>query len=195
MEKLSKKPSPIEFLILSTAIGLVATFAAPWLELRGTYAAWRIVEWHTFWRGADAFQLASVVAADYRVPIEFATVSMQDTLRVVFAFGSALAAWHSIVLIALLVAGARMRLRAGVSRKRVAFEIAAIVFVNIGALFLFATLLALPSSLTPKVDFRSAADIHTDSLIWSSVTILPIVPGLAVLAVFGDLITLWGRTQ
>ncbi len=32
--------SPTEILILSTAIGIAATFAAPWLELRGTYAAW-----------------------------------------------------------------------------------------------------------------------------------------------------------
>lgn len=29
-----------EVLFLSTAIGIVATLAAPWLELRGTYAAW-----------------------------------------------------------------------------------------------------------------------------------------------------------
>ena len=33
----------VEFLIVSTAIGIIATFAAPWYELRGTFAAWRIV--------------------------------------------------------------------------------------------------------------------------------------------------------
>jgi len=33
----------IELILLSTAIGLVATFAAPWYELCGTFAAWRIV--------------------------------------------------------------------------------------------------------------------------------------------------------
>jgi hypothetical protein len=33
----------LEALILSTALGLVATLAAPWYELRGAFAAWRIV--------------------------------------------------------------------------------------------------------------------------------------------------------
>ncbi len=187
-----------ELFIISTAIGLVATFAAPWVELRGTYAAWRIVEWHTFWRGGlddaqPAFQLASVVAADYRVPIEFATTAMQDTLRAIFAVGCALGAWHGIALIALLIAGARMRLRAGVRRSRVALEIAAIVLVNFAALYALAMLLALPSSLAPKVDFRSAADIHTDSLIWSGMTILPIAPAFAILSIFGQLAALWTR--
>ncbi len=182
-----------ELFLISTAIGLVATFAAPWVELRGTYAAWRIVEWHTFWRGESAFQLANVVAADYRVPVEFATTAMQDTLRAVFVLGGALGAWHSIALIALLIAGARMRLRTNVSRQRVALEIAAIVLVNLTALYVLAMLLALPSSLTPKVDFRSAADIHTDSLIWSGMTILPIAPAFAILSIFGQLSALWTR--
>ncbi len=179
--------------MVSTAIGLVATLAAPWVELRGTYAAWRIVEWHTFWRDNGAFQLADVVAADYRVPVEFATTAMQDTLRAVFALGCALGAWHSVALIALLIAGARMRLRARVPCSRVALEIAAIVIVNFAALYVLAMLLALPSSLSPKVDFRSAADIHTDSLIWSGMTILPIAPAFAILSIFGQLAALWTR--
>ncbi len=179
--------------MVSTAIGLVATFAAPWVELRGTYAAWRIVEWHTFWRGDGAFLLSSVVASDYRVPVEFATTAMQDTLRAVFVLGGALGAWHGIALVALLIVGARMQLHARVPRSRVALEIAAIVLVNFAALYVLAMLLALPSSLTPKVDFRSAADIHTDSLIWSGMTILPIAPAFAILSIIGQLAALWTR--
>jgi len=38
-----QKSFPLELLILSTAVGILAAFAAPWYELRGTYAAWRIV--------------------------------------------------------------------------------------------------------------------------------------------------------
>ncbi len=186
----------LELLIVSTAVGFVATFAAPWVELRGTYAAWRIVEWHTFWRGGfdgaqPAFQLASVVAANYHVPVEFATTAMQETLRAVFALGSALGAWFSIVLVALLAAGARMRLRARATRRRVAAEVIALVFVNLLVLYLLATLLALPSTLAPKVDFRAGADIHTDSLIWSGVSVLPIAPALAVLSIVGQLVALW----
>ena len=82
----------LELLILSTAIGVIATFAAPWYELRGTYAAWRIVEWHAFWRGDSAFQLASVVATNWQVPIEYATIEMPNTLRNLFALGSVLGA-------------------------------------------------------------------------------------------------------
>jgi hypothetical protein len=185
----------LELLIVSTAVGFVATFAAPWLELRGTYAAWRIVEWHTFWRGEGAFQLASVVAANYHVPVEFATTAMQDALRTVFALGSALGAWFSIVLVALLAVGARMRLRSGATRRRVAAEVIANVFVNLLVLYLLATLLALPSTLTPKVDFRVSADIHTDSLIWSGVLVLPIAPALAVLSIVGQLVALWNWTR
>ena len=187
--------SPIDIFIISTAVGLAATFAAPWLELRGTYAAWRIDEWHTFWRGADAFQLSSVVAANYHVPIEFATAGMQSMLREVFALGSALGAWHSIALIALLVVGARMRWRAGGSRTRVALEFAAIVVVNLGVLYLLATLLALPSSLAPKVDFRASGEVHSDSLIWSSITILPLAPALSVLSIVGQVLALWKWTR
>jgi len=188
--------SPVELLILSTAIGLAATFAAPWVELRGTYAAWRIVEWHAFWRGDSAFQLASVVAANYHVPVEFATAEMQTMLRDVFALGSALGAWHGSALVALLVIGARMRWHAGASRARIALELVAIVAVNVAVLYTLAVLLALPSSLAPKVDFRSGADIHTDSLIWSGATILPLAPALSILSALGQLIALgnWTRT-
>ncbi|GEM_PF-2354695 len=181
---------PLECLLLFTVIGIVATFAAPWAELRGTYAAWRIVEWHTFWRGESAFQLANVVAPNYHVPIEYATITLQNTLRVLFVLGSALGAWHGAALTALLVAGARMRSRAGASRTRVTAEIIALVAVNAIALYLLTLLLALPSSLTPKVDFRAAADTHTASLIWSSVMILPIAPALAIVAAIGQVVAL-----
>ncbi|HEX7587069.1 MAG TPA: hypothetical protein VF478_02030 [Anaerolineae bacterium] len=181
-----RKPLPIEFLLLSTAIGIAATFAAPWLELRGTYAAWRIVEWHTFWRGESAFQLASVVASNYHVSVEYATGEMQLILRACFALGSALGLWHAGVLIALLVIGARMRLRAGASWPRVALEFAAIVVLNAAVIYLLALLLALPSSLTPKVDFRAGAEIHSDSLIWSDVTVLPVAPAFALIALAVD---------
>jgi hypothetical protein len=192
---LKHKLSQIETLLLAIAVGLVATFAAPWLELRGTYAAWRIVEWHTFWRGAESFQLANVVAANYRVPIEFATTDMPPMLANLFALGGALGAWHSVAFIALLVIGARMRLRAGASRARVALEIAAVVAVNAAMLYVLATLLALPSGLAPKVDFRPGADIHTDSLIWSSVTVLPVAPAFAVIAVAAQITILAMRAK
>ncbi len=187
--------SRIEIFILSTAIGLAATFTAPWLELRGTYAAWRIDEWHTFWRCAGAFQLSSVVAANYHVPIEFATGEMQAMLRDVFAVGSALAAWHSIALIALLVIGARLRLRAGGSPVRVALEFAAIVAVNVAVLYALAVLLALPSTLTSKVDFRASSVVHSDSLIWSSIAILPVAPALAMIAAIAQVISIWSYAR
>jgi hypothetical protein len=193
---MKSKISSVEILILSTAVGLAATFAAPWLELRGTYAAWRIDEWHTFWRGASAFQLSSVVAANYSVPIEFATTDMQAMLRDVFALGSALGAWHAIVLVALLIIGARMRLRAGGSRTRVALEFAAIIVVNIVVLYALAVLLALPSTLAPKVDFRAnGTAIHSDSLIWSSITILPVAPALAIIAALVQFIVIVLRVR
>ena len=172
----------IETLILSTIIGIIATFAAPWVELRGTYAAWRIVEWHTFWRGEDAFQLTSVVSSSYRVPLEYATSNMQAMMRNLFALGSALGAWYILALIALLVIGARWRLSSGANLKRTALEILALVLANLVVLYLLSILLALPSSLTPKVDFRTTEDIHTNSLIWSSVNILPVAPIVSILA-------------
>lgn len=188
--------SPLEVFTISTAVGLAATFAAPWLELRGTYAAWRIDEWHTFWRGGSAFQLSSIVAANYRVPIEFTTTGMQAMLRDMFALGSALGAWHGIVLIALLVIGARMRLHAGGSRTRVALEFAAIIAVNAAVLYALAVLLALPSSLAPKVDFRAnGTTLHSDSLIWSSITILPVAPALAIIAALVQIIVIVLRVR
>ena len=187
---MTRKSFPIELVLLSTAIGIVATFAAPWLELRGTYAAWRIVEWHTFWRGEGAFQLASVVASDYRVSIEYATVEMQSILGACFALGSALGLWHLSALIALLVVGARMRLRAGGSRLRVALEISAIFALNAAVIYILISLLALPSSLIPKVDFRAGAEVHSDSLIWSDVTVLPVAPAFALIAAAADVFAL-----
>jgi hypothetical protein len=169
-------------IVVATAIGLVATFAVPWYELRGAFAAWRIVEWHTFWRGADAFQLASVVASDYHVPIEYATTAMQNTLHEVFVIGSALGVWHIGAAMGLLIAGTRIRRRAGISKLRVALEIGALIAVNTLALYLLAWLLASPSNITTKVDFRSAGDIHTDTLIWSSLDIFPIAPVLSLAA-------------
>ncbi len=187
---MTHKVFPLECLLPSTAIGIIATIAAPWMELRGTYAAWRIVEWHAFWRGDRAFLLGDVVATNYQLPIEYATVAMQNTLRDLFALGSILGVWHVVVLIALLVAGARLRLRAGASRTRVALEIIALIAVNAIVLALLTMLLALPSSLTQKVDFRTSVDIHTDSLIWSSINVLLLAPALSVIAVVGQLIAL-----
>ena len=183
---MSRKSFLIELFILSTAIGIAATFAAPWLELRGTYAAWRIVEWHTFWRGEGAFQLASVVAPNYPVTIEYATGEMRSMLGACFAFGSAAGLWHATMLLTLLVVGARTRLRAGKSRLSVLLEIAAIVALNTAVIYILAILLALPSSLTPKVEFRPGAEIHSDSLVWSSVSLLPVAPVFAVIAAVVD---------
>jgi hypothetical protein len=86
--RLKFKPSTIEIILISTVIGIAATFATPWFELRGTFAAWRIVEWHTFWRGENAFQLGSVVAPDYHVPVEYATHEMRSMLSTWFALAA-----------------------------------------------------------------------------------------------------------
>ncbi|MBI4787508.1 MAG: hypothetical protein HY782_10730 [Chloroflexi bacterium] len=178
-------------MVLSTAIGLVATFAAPWMESQGTFQSWRIVEWRTFWRGDGAFQLADIVAPGYQVPVEYATTAMQSTAQNLFAIGTALGVWHGIALVILLASGARLRLRADVPRGRVAVEIALVVLVNAVALVALTVLLALPSSLSMKVDFRAPGDLHTDSLIWSNLTILPIAPVLSVLAALGQVIAAW----
>lgn len=180
----------LELLILSTAVGIIATFAAPWYELRGTYAAWRIIEWHAFWRGENAFQLSSVVATNFKIPIEYATAEMPNTLRNLFALGSVLGAWHSIVLIVLLIVGARWRAQAGVARSRVALEIAGLVIVNAFVLYGLTIILAVPSSLTPKIDFRPGTEIHTDSLVWSDLNFFAVAPGLAIIGVFGQLVAL-----
>ena len=189
---MGQKSFPLELLILSTAIGLLATFAAPWYELRGTYAAWRIIEWHTFWRGDSAFQLASVVATNFKIPIEYATIEMPNTLRNLFALGSVLGAWHLIVLIALIVIGARWRVRSGVPKMRVALEIIALLIVNTLVVYALAIVLASPSNLTPKVDFRTTTEIHTNSLIWSDLNILPVAPLLSVLALLTQLVAFRG---
>ena len=178
---------PVEALVMLTATGLFATLAAPWYELRGTFAAWRIVEWHAFWHGDSAFQLSSVVASDYRVTIEYATQAMQDTLRTLMMLGSVLAMWHVSVLAILLIAGARWRLRQA-SRTRALAESAGLVGVIsivLGGLIL---LFALPSSIAPKIDFRTTADIHTDSLIWSHLDIFLIAPALSIFAALGQLV-------
>lgn len=176
------KPSPVEILLICTVIGIAATFAAPWFELRGTYAAWRIVEWHTFWRGEDAFLLGSVVAPDYQVSIEYATREMQSMLSTGFALGSALGLWHGGLLVALVALGARMRLLSGESPSRVARELATIVGLNAAILRILIVLLALPSTITPKVDFRTGAEVHSDSLVWSSISLLPVAPAFAMTA-------------
>jgi hypothetical protein len=194
---MNRKFSLVEPLILSIVIGIIATFAAPWAELRGTYAAWRIVEWHTFWRGEDAFQLASIVSSNYLVPIEYATPDMQSTMRNLFALGSVLSVWHVGVLIVLLAIGLRWRLQNGAAMKRAVLEVVALVTVNIIVMYLLTLLLALPSSLTPKVDFRTTEEIHTNSLIWSSVNILPIAPLLSIAAILAQLVSLgnWFRSR
>ena len=184
-----------ELLVVATAIGLIATFAAPWMELQGAFQSWRIVEWHTFWRGEGAFQLTDIVAPGYRVPVEFATTGMQATIQSLVAIGVALGAWHSIALIVLLIAGGRLRLRMGVPRSRVGLEIGALVLVNAIVLYGLMVLLALPSSLSMKVDFRTPGDIHTDSLIWSNLTILPIAPALSILAALAQVIGAWGMVH
>ncbi|MBI5652291.1 MAG: hypothetical protein HZC40_17885 [Chloroflexi bacterium] len=177
-----RKFATFDLLILSTAIGLIATIAAPWVELRGAFAAWRVVEWHTFWRGDNAFMLGDVVAANYRVPIEYATVALENNLRALALIGGALALWHSALFGAILFA-LRRALRAR--------DLIAIILGSVIVLALLAFLLALPSSLDVKVDFRSASDVHTDTLIWSSIQILPIAPAFAVIAMAIQIIALW----
>jgi hypothetical protein len=52
----------------------------------------------------------------------------------------------------------------------------------VAMLVAFTILLALPSSLSMKVDFRAPTDLHSDSLIWSDLTVLPVGPVLAIIA-------------
>jgi hypothetical protein len=177
----------IEILILTLAIGLIATFSAPWYEMRGSYAAWRIDEWHAFWRGTRAFMLDSVVSSNMVVPIEYATTAMQSMLENMFLVGGILGAWHSVVLAVLLVLGARIRTRAGVSRVRAVFESVALVFATLVILGILAWFFTLPSSLTTKVDFRTELDVHTDSLIWSNADIVFLVPGLSIAAALAQI--------
>ena len=123
---------------------------------------------------------------------------MHSMLSVGFALGSALGLWHAGVLIVLVALGARMRLRSGESRLRVAVEIAAITGVNAAIICILTVLLAMPSSLTPKVDFRAGAEIHSNSLIWSSTSLLPVAPVFAMIAAVVDgfaLVTLVRKDQ
>ncbi len=170
----------LQTLFVTTAVGLAATCSAPWMELRGTYASWRLDEWHTFWRGENAFQLSDVVAANYHVAVEFATADMSRDVKLLFALGLLLGAFYIAVSILLLAVGARHRRRTGVPAVRVLVELGAVVVINIVALYVLAQLLALPSSIALKVDFRTPGDIHTDSLVWSSLSVLPVAPVVAI---------------
>ncbi len=160
------------------------------MELRGTYAAWRITEWHTFWRGASAFLLSEVVAASYQVPVEFATTAMQDTVSRLFILGAVLGTWYAVVYVALVLMGLRSRWRQPLGKRRVVVQVAILLGASVLLIYLCAVLLALPSSLSPKVDFRAEGDIHVDSLVWSGLTVFPVAPllsGLALLVQVGTL--------
>jgi hypothetical protein len=187
---LLRKSLAIELFILATAIGLLATFAAPWVELRGTFQSWRIVELHTFWRGEGAFQLAQVVAPGYVVPVEFATTGMRDTLRTLFAAGTILGIWHTLALAGLLYTGVGWRNR-GMPRGQMGVQVGLVLLIVVAVLSAFTILLALPSSLSMKVDFRAPTDLHSDSLIWSDLSVLPVGPVLAILAVVIQIIGAW----
>ncbi len=184
-------PSAIDVLVVSVAVGLVASLAAPWIELNGTFQSWRLVEWHTFWRGAGSFQLGDVVAATYRVPVEFATATMQATERNLATLAAALSVWHVTAFAVLLAAGTQARLRSGVSRRRLVIDAGAVVLVALLALGGLTVLLAMPSSRTLKVDFRTPSDVHTDSLVWSGLTVLPVAPVLALGAAGVQLVSGW----
>ncbi len=188
--RLTIKSTRTELVLLSTAIGLVATYAAPWMELRGTFAAWRITEWHAFWRGSTAFLLSDEVARDYSVPVEFATTATQNTVSALVLLGVVLGAWHTIVFMALVLNGARRRWRAGSPAWRVGIQVALILLVSAVALYSLAYLFALPSTLSLKVDFRSQGDVHANSLIWSTLNVFPGAPLMAVLAAFVQLVAL-----
>ncbi len=168
----------------------MATFAAPWIELRGSFSAWRITEWHAFWRGAPSFLLSDVVANSYSVPIEFATTAMHDVLGYLFLLGAVLGAWHSVVFVSLVFAGARARWRSGAPASRVVIFAALLLLASGAALFILAHVFTFPSSLSTKVDFRSQADVHTDSLIWSTLNIFPVAPALALAAVLLQVVLL-----
>ncbi len=172
----------LDVLIPVTAVGLVATLAAPWLELQGTFQSWRIVEWHTFWRGEGAFQLQELVSGSYQVPVEFATTGMHSLVQNVWVAGGILGAWHCAAVLVLLLAGVRARLGLGIPRRRALFEITGVVMVNLIVLYALVILLALPSNVSLKVEFRTPLETHTDSLIWSNITLLPVAPVLSVLS-------------
>lgn len=188
--RLLMKSNRTELVLFSTGIGLVATFAAPWMELRGTFAAWRITEWNAFWRGANAFLLSDVVAGDYRIPMEFATTSMQNTISALFLLGIVLGVWHTVLFVALVLDGARWRWRAGSPVWRLGIKVVLILLASALALYFLAYLFALPSSLSPKVDFRAQGDVHADSLIWSSLNVFPVAPLLALVAAIAQLVVL-----
>jgi hypothetical protein len=179
---LKQQPNRTELVIAATAIGLVATFGAAWFELRGAYAAWRISEWHVFWRGAASYRLGDVVSGGFPVPIEFATPSIERDVARLVMFGGALAIWHSAAYVALLIAGAQRRTRLGVPLPRVGLETGAILILSVLALYVLAMLFSFPSSLSLKVDFRFPGDTHTDTLVWSNLEIFPVAPALALLA-------------
>ncbi|MGE5262921.1 MAG: hypothetical protein ACM3S0_06035 [Acidobacteriota bacterium] len=184
-------------MIFATAIGILATFAAPWLELRGTFQSWRIVEWHTFWRGAGSYQLVEVVASSYAVPVEFATEEMRGTVHNLTVLGTILGGWHTLALAGLLYASVRVRAQ-GLSQLGMGVRVGALLLIIILVLFAFTVLLSLPSSLAMKVDFRAPSDFHSDSLIWSDLTVLPVAPVFSVLAVVIQVIGGWaafGRSE
>jgi hypothetical protein len=190
-----RNPNSTEWLWLATLIGIIAAFAAPWLELRGTFAAWRVVEWHTFWRGENSFMLSEVVAANYRMPIEFATAPMRNWMHAVFLGGAALGAWHTLAWLGLLAAHARGRRRAGASRGHVVRDIVGVLVITLLVLGALTWLFALPSSRDIKIDFRTGADVHTDSLVWSSAQCLPVAPMLAGLAALAQIIAFVQRRR
>ncbi len=187
--------SNCEVFLVASFIGLIATFSAPWLELRGTFQAWRIVEWHTFWRGDAAFMLADVVSANFSPPIEFATGGMRDTVRLVSTAGVMLAVWHTGAFLALVGLGAIARTGRGIPERRSLLEGIIILLAAVIVLYALAQVFALPSALSGKVDFRTPADIHSDSLVWSSVAVFPVAPMLSLGATVIQVIVLFSSVR
>ncbi len=181
--------APVQVLAFAALVGLIATFSAPWFELRGSFASWRIVEYHTFWRGQASFQLGDVVAPDFTVPIEFATTAMQNELQLLVQLGYVLGAWHAIGFAAVLGAIALGKEKAGSGDLRTLATVVLIGVATVAWLYLFAQVFALPSSRSLKVDFRTPEEVHTDSLIWSSLVVLPVAPMLAALAAGVEILT------
>lgn len=178
-----------EILLVVTVIGLIATFAVPWVELRGAYAAWRVTEWHAVWRSNSSFQLAEIVAPNYPVPIEFATEDMRRELDYLIGLGRVLGASHGLVLTGLLIAIVRQSRKRGASYRRVAIQLSALVAANLVALALLSVLLGLPSSISTNVDFRTP-EVHTDTLVWTGLTLLPIGPIISSIAVVVEAVLL-----
>ncbi len=168
-----------DLLILSTAIGLIGSIAAPWLEFRGVFQSWRIDEWHTFWRGDSSFLLGDVVAPEYPVPVEYAQPRLSELVLAGRLAGAPVALWNLGAAVVLAYAWIRPRRLNRMTISAALLKLSAFAFILIIFLLILTWALTSPSNLSLKVDFRTPEDLHSTTLVWSDVAALPVGPCLA----------------